>query len=340
MTAQPGHRGILIAIALTVLPIGVSVQAQTPVCGQLQAQYLSALQAQRGATGGGADDLSRQLSQARNAASQANCNHFLFFGPRPSPQCPAILGDIRRLENDLRQYGMRSYGVMGAGQQVAQVRAALIANGCPIPQQQAGLGGGTYRTLCVRLCDGYYFPIASAARRSQFPVDDQACQSMYASPGQAELFIQRQGQDVTDATSLDGKRYGDQPYALAYRQSYAPSCAVELQGGLKALAQRYEDARPGPQVSDGGASPAPEPLPVPRPNLSEDPETVIDATGGLSNAQAKALVAASSPATDIRVVGDPYYERMLAATNQEPKRDQQVGATDSGPSEGATTSLQ
>ncbi len=341
MRAKHAHDETLLALALAGLLVSTPASAQSPVCGELQSQYLSFLQAQHGnAPEASAGNLARQLAQARRAASQAGCNHFLFFGPRPSPQCPAIMGDIRRMESDLQQIGRRSYGASGSSRQLAQVRAALVANGCPIPQEQAAATGGTYRALCVRLCDGYYFPIASAAKRSQFKTDSAACQSMYAGEGLAKLFVQRQGADVTDATSLDGERYGDQSYALAYRSSYDPSCAIELKNGLAALAHRYGEAQPAASANAAGEQ-VPKPLPVPRPVATEDPETKANAIGDLSIAEAKSVAASS--ASSIRVVGDPYYAQMLNATNPKPKQgalSTPTAMTDAEPTSGATASLQ
>ena len=38
--------------------------------------------------------------------------------------------------------------------------------------------GGTFRTLCVRTCDGYYFPISFSTISDQFATDAQSCQNM------------------------------------------------------------------------------------------------------------------------------------------------------------------
>ena len=48
---------------------------------------------------------------------------------------------------------------------------------------------GTYRTLCVRLCDGYYFPISFSATRDRFARDAKTCETSCG--GQARLFVYR-----------------------------------------------------------------------------------------------------------------------------------------------------
>jgi hypothetical protein len=45
----------------------------------------------------------------------------------------------------------------------------------------------TYRTLCVRLCDGFYFPLSSAARPAGFLDDEKVCRASCSVP--AKLFL-------------------------------------------------------------------------------------------------------------------------------------------------------
>ena len=47
-------------------------------------------------------------------------------------------------------------------------------------------GAQTYRTLCVRLCDGFYFPVSFSTLPSHFPQDADVCSSKCAAP--TELF--------------------------------------------------------------------------------------------------------------------------------------------------------
>src|SRR5690606_11776960 len=59
----------------------------------------------------------------------------------------------------------------------------------PQSNQFGALPYATYRTLCVRLCDGYYFPISFATLPNHFPRDVDACQSRCAAP--TELYYHR-----------------------------------------------------------------------------------------------------------------------------------------------------
>jgi hypothetical protein len=40
-----------------------------------------------------------------------------------------------------------------------------------------GFGRGAYRTLCVRSCDGYYWPISHATSRGHFKDDEKLCKT-------------------------------------------------------------------------------------------------------------------------------------------------------------------
>ena len=54
------------------------------------------------------------------------------------------------------------------------------------PNQFGNLPFATYRTLCVRLCDGYYFPVSFSTLPNHFQRDADVCQSQCAAP--AELY--------------------------------------------------------------------------------------------------------------------------------------------------------
>ncbi|MGF1650492.1 MAG: DUF2865 domain-containing protein [Hyphomicrobiaceae bacterium] len=81
-----------------------------------------------------------------------------------------------------------------------------------------------YRTLCVRLCDGYYFPISFAATRSNFSRDQKVCEARC--PGQAVLFhVPSPAGDIADARDKSGKLYKELPTAFRYRKALVNACA-------------------------------------------------------------------------------------------------------------------
>ena len=82
----------------------------------------------------------------------------------------------------------------------------------------------TYRTLCVRLCDGFYYPINDRSQPDNFRAEEKACQSSCAVP--AKLFYQpAPADDAAELWALTGERYADLPNAFRYRSEYVESCA-------------------------------------------------------------------------------------------------------------------
>ena len=96
------------------------------------------------------------------------------------------------------------------------------------PVDEKGYG---YRTLCVRSCDGYYFPISSVASRSRFGLDADLCRASCPN-ADVTLYIAPIGQDPETATTIDGgATYGQLANAYKYRQNKPdPSCACRKQG--------------------------------------------------------------------------------------------------------------
>ena len=82
---------------------------------------------------------------------------------------------------------------------------------------------GAYRTMCVRLCDGFYFPISFSATPSRFARDAATCENSCG--GQARLFVYRNpGADVEDMVDLKGRPYRQLSSAFRYRTEYIAAC--------------------------------------------------------------------------------------------------------------------
>jgi hypothetical protein len=105
--------------------------------------------------------------------------------------------------------------------------------GAPIDN---GAASGTYRTVCARSCDGFYFPISFATVPSRFPDDERVCKSLCPA-ADATLFTYRNpGEDMNQAVSINGQPYSQSPNAFKYRQSFDKSCSC------KAVGQTWSDA--------------------------------------------------------------------------------------------------
>ena len=95
--------------------------------------------------------------------------------------------------------------------------------GAQSTQPRYGSGGGNYRTVCVRLCDGYYFPISFSTTRDRLGRDEQACRSRCTS--EARLFYYRSsGGSPETMVDRRGNAYADLKTAFLYRTSYNKAC--------------------------------------------------------------------------------------------------------------------
>jgi hypothetical protein len=113
-----------------------------------------------------------------------------------------------------------------------------------------GGASGTYRTVCVRSCDGFYFPISFATVPARFGDDDKTCKALCPA-ADASLFTYRNpGEDMNSAVSLNGKPYSSIPNAFAYRQKFNPTCSCKAAGQTWADALKNIDDKSSAQQGD------------------------------------------------------------------------------------------
>ena len=92
------------------------------------------------------------------------------------------------------------------------------------------VGGSGYRTLCVRTCDGFYFPISYSTSPSRFAEDEQTCQKLCPA-AEAVLYSHRNpGEDVAQAVAGNGRTYKDLPNAFRYRREFTAACSCKQAG--------------------------------------------------------------------------------------------------------------
>nr|WP_249225638.1 DUF2865 domain-containing protein [Tardiphaga alba] len=89
---------------------------------------------------------------------------------------------------------------------------------------------GTFRTVCVRTCDGFYFPISFTTIPARFADDERACKAQCPA-SDANLYTYRNpGEDMNAAVSISGQPYSSSPNAFKYRTEFNPSCSCKAQG--------------------------------------------------------------------------------------------------------------
>ena len=87
---------------------------------------------------------------------------------------------------------------------------------------------GTVRTLCVRLCDGFYFPISGATPRSELSREADKCSAMCSA--EARLFYHSSaGGSAETMVDLTGMAYASLPNAFKYRKTLVQGCRCRPQ---------------------------------------------------------------------------------------------------------------
>ncbi|TWB03754.1 uncharacterized protein DUF2865 [Bradyrhizobium stylosanthis] len=110
-----------------------------------------------------------------------------------------------------------------------------------VPPSDLGPQSGTFRTVCVRTCDGAYFPISFATVPARFPDDEKTCKALCPA-AEAVLYTHRNpGEDMNSAVSIGGQPYTALPTAFKFRSEFNPSCSCKAAGQTWADALKSAD---------------------------------------------------------------------------------------------------
>ena len=213
------------------------------------------------------NELDRVTMQAKRMGCDSSGFFSLFSGQ--SAQCGPVNTQIQQMRANLDQITgsltqLRGNSGADRDNQRRSVLMALAQNSCGpqyagMLQQQPGPGGflnnlfggnnnpttpnadvgpqsGTYRTVCVRTCDGAYFPISFATVPQRFADDERTCKAECPATDAALYAYRNPGEDMNQAVSTSGAPYTALPNAFRYRQEFTPTCAC------KAAGQTWSDA--------------------------------------------------------------------------------------------------
>ena len=182
-----------------------------------------------------------------------------------------------------------------AAQSVARPNADPLYPYSEGPAPAPNDGDGTYRTVCVRLCDGFYWPVSEAASMSRFQRDSTTCESSCEQP--AKLFYAPSSdKDADKLVSLDGKPYTALPQAFLYRKSMTAACRCKPDPWSESEVERHRTYAPTPAP--------PDPLMAEgTPAAVTDAPAVEDTDVQAGNPAAAAL--AADPATVVKSADEP-----------------------------------
>lgn len=171
---------------------------------------------------------------------------------------------------------------------------------------------GTYRTLCVRTCDGYYFPVSFSTTSSHFDDDEKACAALCPGAETSLYYHSVPDQEPEEMISLAKEPYTKLPTAFKYRIdgiAATPGCTCQAQ----AKAETADDA--------SGAVKTPRWIPIPavQPGQLDDAESALNRAGNLDPAAVAYLIEGRAPEAGvnsgrkIRVVGPVYLPAQTKA---------------------------
>lgn len=250
----PGAAGL--ALAALALLSGPAL-AQEALCQRYRAELAALPQSGGGAEAAEAGRQRAELGRLHGQYRSLGCDRgeTFFFTP-PQRQCAALAVRIEALQT---QYARFAGQVDPYGQRVEerrrQLRAAVeyycrprnsplddIAGffgfDRPRPQVDPGpvergpeggpdgapggrpLGGG--RLVCVRACDGFWFPISTQPSGNAGP--DELCQALCPAADTAAYRAPHGDGDIGQAVSLKGEPYTQLPGAFRFRKRVDPSC--------------------------------------------------------------------------------------------------------------------
>lgn len=225
-------------------------------------------------------ELGQANAQARQAGCEPS--RFLFFSTTPA-QCRGFEARIDSLTERVRVLEQRvSQGGQRRNQLLAAYRANCQGNN-PVPPGNVGTtqarsrnildmlfgaspettspegtfpqdvtqGGviaepgdsGPRRLVCVRKCDGFFFPLAGASGSAAS--DGELCRAQCPN-ADVEVFVSPAYGDLKYGVSLSGTPYTSLPNAFKYRTSYDPTCSCRKPG------QSWSDALSDAERMIGG----------------------------------------------------------------------------------------
>jgi hypothetical protein len=251
----------------------VPAMAQNADCERVRAQIASLDQGGGGGRAGsyGAAAQRQQAELARTAAyaQSLGCNGNQYFFGRPPPQCGELNARIRAMQDNIAQLqGMSARGGGGNSAQ-RQNLAAWYESYCktrprgffeqlfggsssqpaPIeappeelpPEEDQQARGGS-QAICVRTCDGGFFPLNYSARRSNLDSLEDLCKALCPN-AEVALYTRNPSNEVSTAVSADGTPYRDLPNAFKFQKNFDQSCTCKPPGVSWEQALTQSDAQ-------------------------------------------------------------------------------------------------
>jgi len=310
--------GLVLAVAVAAAVFGgrVSAQQLSADCQRLREAIADASRGDSGAQYQAAADRQRaELDRTVAYAKSIGCERrqFLFFGAAPPPQCGEINAQVGRMRANLDELQQRAGGGPGGrGELIARFNAqCTTAQQQPQQQQPANFLDAIFGTIahqpsdvqtvplnpdqpvdnteaeagskavCVRACDGAFFPVSYSASQGRLGGLEDMCRALCPN-ADVSLYTYPPSGQIEQAVSINGAKYMDMPNALKYRQSVDPTCSCKRKG------ESWADALAGAEAKLGRES---------KGDVFVTPEKSIELSRPKFDAKTKAKTPADAKAT-------------------------------------------
>ncbi|MBS0268898.1 MAG: DUF2865 domain-containing protein [Proteobacteria bacterium] len=96
-----------------------------------------------------------------------------------------------------------------------------------------------YTTMCVRSCDGFYFPLHQNERPLNFPRDARVCASACGPEARLFYFPTFAGNSGT-MIDLAGHKYANEPHAFEFKRAMVQGCVCKPDPWSREAAARHQ----------------------------------------------------------------------------------------------------
>ncbi len=261
---------------------------QSAECARLQAAIAAAPRGGAGGSVGAGERQRAELASTGAYARSIGCDNqkFLFFGSDPPPQCGEVKSRIARMQANLANLQARSGGgrsdlvarynaqcasseprgpgnifeaLFGIGSGAKQAAAnpdeippdrqqEMIEKSIENEKKGARVSAGSY-AVCVRTCDGGFFPVSYSGTGSRSDSMEEVCHSLCPS-ADVQLYSFPLGGTIDQAVSPSGEPYVNLANALKFQQAYDPTCSCRRKGESWAQALAAAEAKYGHESRD------------------------------------------------------------------------------------------
>lgn len=183
----------------------------------------------------------------------------------------------------------------------------------PVAPAFPKLSKNAVRTMCVRRCDGYFFPVNLSGSAAGESDPQQACSNLCPGRDMALYTHKPASQSVTQMVSqTTGEPYTALKTAFAFRQKFNPACSCNYALLNKTSKEETPEQTALRKKLNEAATLVRVALPLFRGNVGEDSETAANRRNGLT---AEAIRKLSSPQNEgravgnkrVRIIGDAYF---------------------------------